>query len=462
MDKCQKKELLYNPLTNRCYKSCEKKNKVTHPITKKCRKPCNTNKTRRIEDFRCVKPNTIRQKKRNVNSVKIKAENKNKTKKIPMSTKKETPQEKIQEEKMMEWLAPNEEKEQLIQLPLKKELVKNFTFLDEFLQKGKGVDTIQYQASDRVSEIITIYFYKKYKQDCPMYPIKTHSSFDILKVKNYLKKNEKYYTKEFLKQQLLKNHKASYSEWDKDKFLTNLKLCLETGEQLIIVPVRLIGHLNMLFIKVATREIIRFEPHGYAFKNGMGNTDKKVNTFLEKLTNDINKYFNLLGNKKFTYKAPSEICPRYTSTMPSNFYPGFQSMEGREKKLNKRVEGGGFCLLWSWFFAECVMSNPEMDIKEVYEEAYKALNTNEGKFATIIRGYFLSINEELVKMNKTFRIDKHFIDKNSDMNDVFLEYLDKNRESLQNKHRKPFQDGGVKGKKNFILPEANPKVEKIN
>jgi len=37
MERCERKDLLYNPNTRRCYKSCEKKNKVTHPVTKKCR-----------------------------------------------------------------------------------------------------------------------------------------------------------------------------------------------------------------------------------------------------------------------------------------------------------------------------------------------------------------------------------------------------------------------------------------
>ena len=55
LEKCERKSLLYNRKTRRCYKSCQQKNKVTHPVTKKCRKPCKKDKIRRIEDFRCVK-----------------------------------------------------------------------------------------------------------------------------------------------------------------------------------------------------------------------------------------------------------------------------------------------------------------------------------------------------------------------------------------------------------------------
>ena len=55
MDRCGKKDRLYNPKTKRCYKSCVQKNKVTHPITQKCRQHCKGDKIRRLEDFRCVK-----------------------------------------------------------------------------------------------------------------------------------------------------------------------------------------------------------------------------------------------------------------------------------------------------------------------------------------------------------------------------------------------------------------------
>ena len=468
MKKCQDKNILYNPVTKRCYKSCEQKNKVTHPITKKCRKPCNKDKIRRLEDFRCVKPDTQKKRKTTVK--------KNKTKKLRLKPVPEPEPKPVPEPKPKPAPAPKrlesmltEEKkeqiakekpvtekpvtEQLIPEPLQKSLAKNFSFLEGLIQKGKG-KVVDYHASDRVSEIITIYFYKKYKQECPMYPIKTYNTFDQPKIKKFFKDNAKTHTHEQIKRMFLTSQRADYRVWDKDKFLTNLKLCLDTGEQLVIVPVRVPGHFNMLFIKVATREIIRFEPHGKVLTVG---NDKNINTFLNKLTDDINKYLNLAGAKKFTYKPPTETCPRNTSQMPNGFYQGFQEAEIREKKADKRKEGGGFCVLWSWFFAECVMANPEMDIKEVYKEAWDAIRTNELGFATIIRGYFISINEELVKMNKTFSIDKKYIYEHPQDIDMFLAYLDAEREHLKKKPRKIFQDGGKK----FILPAPNPKAKPL-
>ena len=249
--KCQNKHLLYNALTKRCYKSCEEKNKVTHPVTKKCRKTCKEDKIRRTSDFRCVK-HTLKKKIYN---------------------------KKIKQAK---------EKEQLISLPLKKELKTNLKFFYDLLRKGQG-KTITYNGSIRVSEFISIYFHEKYKQKCPMYPIKTYSSFteddEFRKIKKIYKNK---YTTEELKQHLLETEKGNFIDWNEAKFLKNLKLCLETGEQLIMIPMRVPKHLNLLIIKVATREIIRFEPHGARFKREVD--DNNINAFLEKLTVDINSH----------------------------------------------------------------------------------------------------------------------------------------------------------------------------
>ena len=408
MEKCEEKGLLYNSKTKRCYKTCVQKNKETHPVTKKCRNYCKNGKTRRAEDFRCVK--TIKKKQQPVSPVRL-----------PTPAKQTTP---IRAD------------EPLLPPPLQKAITKNYKFIEDLVKKGEG-KRIEYNASLRVSEIITIYFHEKYSKHCPMYPIKTYSVFDTDDFKKDYKANKKNYTFEELKAYRLNHDKANYIDWNKDKFLTNLKLCLETGEQLIMVPLRMPGHLNMLIIKEGTREIIRFEPHGAVYLN-----DERVNTetnrFLQKLTDDINDYLKLKGLNKFIYINPSEICPKYHPRLP-HFYDGFQTMETNVMKNNPR-EGSGFCQLWSWFFAECVINNPDLPVKEVYKEAYGMIRNDEMNFASVIRGYFYSINEELLKMKKDYSIKGKYI-KNLNTNDFLIEYLKKGKERLHKKSRKVFVGG---------------------
>ena len=433
MEKCQKRDRLYNAVTKRCYKSCEQKNKETHPVTKKCRQRCKSEKIRRAEDFRCVKKTLMKSTRKLYQ-------------KRPMKTKEQLTKAKALEEP----------KEELVPPPLQKEIKKNFQFLDELIQKGQG-KTVKYDG-DMVSEFITVYFHEKYKQHCPMYSIKTYSHFDLEDYKNFYNKYKKNYTPEQFKEYVLKYYKYEYIDWNKDKFLKNLKLCLETGEQIIIVPLRIPRHLNMLIIKVPTREIIRFEPHGSSFK--YESEENKTNTFLEKLTVEINDYLNLADNRKFTYINPSNLCPKYNDNLTKSTLRGFQTMEVRARAPSKG-EGHGFCQLWSWFFAECVIQNPEMDVKDVYKEAFNVLKTNQNNFATIIRGYFFSINDELKKMKKTYTIQKTKNEKINQLNqvDILLEYLRQKQENLKNKERETFQDGGSKGK--FIVPKANPKAKPV-
>ena len=86
------------------------------------------------------------------------------------------------------------------------------------------------------------------------------------------------------------------------------------------------------------------------------------------------------------------------------------------------------------------------------------LKTDESQFATIIRGYFLDINDELVKMNRALSLKKEYL-ANRPFDDFLLDYLNQSRANLRNKPRKPFV-GGLKNK-NFILPPINPNVEPV-
>ena len=50
---------------------------------------------------------------------------------------------------------------------------------------------------------------------------------------------------------------------------------------------------------------------------------------------------------------------------------------------------------------ECILKNPDMDVKDVYKNAYETMKDDPTYFRNVIEGYFAYINEELKKM-KTF------------------------------------------------------------
>jgi hypothetical protein len=415
MEKCQSKNLLYNNKTKRCYKTCEQKKKETHPITKKCRQKCKGEKIRRIADFRCVKK-TLKVKK-------AKAKKTTVTKVTTPIPKAVTPKASAERIKPAEEIVPP---------PLQKKLEQNLEFINDLVSKGKD-KTIDFRGRPSVSDIISIYFHEKYKKHCPMYPIKTYTMFDTKDFKERFNARTNKLNLEQYKPVYAKINGVEI-DWDINKFLKKLKLCLDTGEQLILIPLRVPRHLNMLIIKVSTREIIRFEPHGATFH--IIEENSKINSFLENLTNEINVYLKLNRKRKFKFVEPREICPR------TKFYfdLGFQvaGVIGKEKAEG---ESGGFCQLWSWFFAECVINNPDMPIDKVYKAAHNMLKDNPENYAAVIRGYFISINEELIKMKHAFSINKTYVNTLKHDNDILLAYLNKSNVKLLNKPKKPFSGG---------------------
>lgn len=383
-------------------------------------------------------------------------------------------------------------------MALNKEIVKNFEFIDKFVDKGfnelSGIGPedhdIDYDPSARVAELILIYFSEKYKQQCPMYPIHTTifsmsptfnigrlytlDEYDINELTKQLKEDgmtDEEMIKQFIKnkedtmrekqaKEAVEHHRmlmahypsrTDYVDWDRSKFLKNLKLCLETGEELILIPLRMPSHLNMLIIKVPTREIIRYEPHG-PFTQTKDNLNKETNTFLYELTEDINTELNLVDSKKFIYHPPTNICPLREKEADGRqkYIRGFQSYDDL-LPIKKISDTMGYCQLWSWFFAECIIQNPRMDIKEVYKEAYNFLKTKSTEYKfVIIRGYYAYINEELKKISETLSLKRG---KRERTNERLLAYLNKSREHLLTKERKVFQGGNYLN----ILKKGLPK-----
>ena len=475
-ENCVDKGRIYNVKTKRCIKTCEEKNKVTHPVTNKCRQHCKSDKIRRIEDFRCVKTLKTKQKKPQITK---KASPK---KASPMKASTKKPKKKIIVKKAtLKKLTPKKaeiiekREEELIPPPIQKELKINLKMFDKWMSKGiveGNIPTIDYTSSDRISDIIQIYLHKKYKQNCPIYSIMLDSEERSVYLKKFYKENQEAFrnrknihTFEQYMEDLKRNDKRDYNVWDVDKFLKDIKLCLETGEKLIVIPFRMSAHLNMLFIKAETREIIRYEPHGSSYLGTDKTAEKETNTFLEKLTTQINTYLELKPNRRFKYITPYEVCPRGVN---ETIYKGFQSLDFSGKvfkdgnpTLLKNNNKSGFCALWSWFFAECVMVNPDIPIDEVYKEADKSLRENPMKIATIIRGYFLSINEELKEMKEKYdSITGTYLAKIDKKDNFIYDYITESKGKLQKKPRKIFV-GGVNKKPVFRLPKANPDAKQV-
>jgi hypothetical protein len=298
--------------------------------------------------------------------------------------------------------------------PLK--LEKGFEFIKELKKKGENAN-VEYSATGLVSEILTLLFFEKYNSGCPM---------------KFIEIQEK-------------------SRWRLPKFLKSFKRCLDLGEKTICVPLSSANHMNLLIFKIDTREIIRFEPHGEATH---GNTKDKMdiefNNFCKKLTEDINDYLNLniKGKRPFKFVPPTDICPRVPN-FEGAYKRGFQSMEN---VMNSKT---GFCQLWSMFFMECVLRNPDMDIRDVYKEAYDVMKDQPSFFLAVIKGYFVEVNELLTDINffqKSIKASELKVIHWENFYDKYYRYLKKINDDNEKKPKIPFT-----GKGNFKLPKIYKK-----
>ena len=159
--------------------------------------------------------------------------------------------------------------------------------------------------------------------------------------------------------------------------------CVSRNVQIIIIPFTLWlrggGHSNILIYRVAENTIELFEPHGKYF-NFNENDRKRINSAIEQIIKKINPAFK----NKLRYLEPSTIFNE----------KGFQAIENEIK--GSRIEGGGYCTLWSAFFMEMVFLNPKKTSKQIADEILTLSKNDSTYIKRIIRGYVIQ-TEKLLK-----------------------------------------------------------------
>lgn len=170
--------------------------------------------------------------------------------------------------------------------------------------------------------------------------------------------------------------------------------CVRNKAPVIIIPLEIYpggGHYNILVYRPKLGTIERYEPHGSTTNYNKDNYDTKTNTNLKMLfENLISPLMIQAGFTPITYIPPSDVCP---------VIDGFQTLEGEIKELGD--EGGGFCVMWSLFVADLIMSRPEIPTKTLIRDVMNAAENDSLKYATIIRGYVLELEEEIDRMYKS-------------------------------------------------------------
>lgn len=190
--------------------------------------------------------------------------------------------------------------------------------------------------------------------------------------------------------------------YGKENFDSNLKQC---KKRFVIVPlffesprkcVNDIAHYNVLVIDKQAKTMERFESYGY----GQYNTKKE---------HDIFKSFD---------KKMAQLYTNYTFISPEKFCPmeGLQEIEEKQINKNSKIETysdpGGFCGVWSIWYAELRLKHPNMNRKQLLNQASKII-MKQKNLRSYIRKYSAKLNKERLKIVKTLKKKQSKIRNNS-------------------------------------------------
>lgn len=163
-----------------------------------------------------------------------------------------------------------------------------------------------------------------------------------------------------------------------ENFEKNFTKCIANQDiRFILMPLgielREGSHANYLIYDKKTNEIERFEPHG-------ANTPPKFN-YSPKVLDDILE-------EKF-----KEMEPKIKYIRPQDYLPkiGFQIMDVYEYKKKRIGDPGGFCALWSIWYADMRVTYENLERKKLVEIMINTLKEKNISFKNMIRNYGMSI-----------------------------------------------------------------------
>lgn len=253
--------------------------------------------------------------------------------------------------------------------------------------KRNGVEGVAYSAYPITGELMWLYLLKKYKNECYIVDFKKVSGIGYV------------YTAGI---DITKNGVPDKNT-NEYEIVARMKDCLEIKAPLMVIPLTLPKHQNMMIYRPALNTIERFEPHGertgFLTPEQNDRLDARMKKFFEQAK--FKPIFKRTGVPEFQYLKPQDLRSGL----------GFQAVENRElaqyerdqkKKLGPSYEG--FCQMWAYFYLELTMRQPTLTGKEILEKAFSALEGRDGvnKFLNHITAYVEENEKEIKKMMSGF------------------------------------------------------------
>ena len=183
------------------------------------------------------------------------------------------------------------------------------------------------------------------------------------------------------------------------EFFDDINKCI--NKRFVIVPLSIsppsdcnisYSHANILIFDNKQKTVERFETYG----NKKFRDQKYYDSFDNKFEKIVKKYL------KYKYLRPKYICP----------IKGFQFIEENNIKKGlasmRENDPGGFCVAWSFWYADLRMTYPNIEQKKLQTKAIEIINNNPITFRKFIRNYAQFILDErkkiYIKIKKKYNI----------------------------------------------------------
>jgi hypothetical protein len=267
------------------------------------------------------------------------------------------------------------------------------SILESYNQRGQqfSVEGIDYTPITLITTISNLYLIKKYKTNCFMYGDKAKDESFVYGgfIFNFLEGQLDLPMAQIQNDILLQINGKNLFQ------IHNFLNCVKNGQPIIIIPLLFIfsdgsNHANMLIYRRELNIIEHFEPHG-SFFDLNPKYGEKITQILQLLLTKINEL-----NSSILFK---DFLPGNIRLIPSNevciHHRGLQAIQTQLASFS--IEGSGYCQMWSLLFAELALLNPTMNSRDILNEIYRLLETQEGAvfLSNVIRGYVSMLGDEI-------------------------------------------------------------------
>jgi hypothetical protein len=257
---------------------------------------------------------------------------------------------------------------------------KGLNFINSFVDKisKKGDKPKEYSTYNIFHMIFYLYLFRKYNINC-------------ISARNDTLENFFLYYVNVLNDDLTQSQIV---------MINKIAECINKGNEMLIIPMIITdeihgGHANVLIYRKKYNQIEHFEPHGQEFGGGINTRVQAIyNAGLRINLNHFITQINKSVKNKITLLPSRELCPNIR---------GLQYLE-EMIPMKAFIEGEGYCALWSMFYTELCLRNPELTGREVLEKIYDKLNNEKDGgseyLRKVARGYAVVIEN---KFKRVFR-----------------------------------------------------------